>query len=142
MWIFEEPSSWPPKEEVDAKRWDFKHPIYPPPPMPPKAFLHYMQSSKPHRNKTWLSRLPKKLSTSILREAAELPSAWGVSIVEGADKGMILLQLGVAMSLSLMVAILWSVLKNDAEVEMAIGTYLVAFVAIIATFLAAKWQQL
>ncbi|MCJ1243663.1 hypothetical protein MMC30_000860 [Trapelia coarctata] len=142
VWIFEEPSSWPPKEEVEARRWDFEHPINPPPPMPPKAFLHYMQSSKPHRNKTWLPRLPKKLEVSMLREAVDLPSAWGVSIVEGADKAMILLLLGFALSMSLVIAILWSVLKKDAAVGMAIGTYLVALVAITATFLAAKWQHL
>ena len=78
----------------------------------------------------------------MLRETAELPSAWGVSIVEGADKGMILLLLGFALSMSLAIAILWSVLKNDVAVGVAIGTYLVALVAIIATFLAAKWQHL
>ncbi|MCJ1475644.1 hypothetical protein MMC13_004307 [Lambiella insularis] len=142
VWVFEKPWSWPPKEEISAERWDFEHPIDPPPPMPASAFLHYLKSSKPHHKDIWLSRLPKKLAVSMLQEEASLPSAWGINIIEGPDKAAILLLLSTALFVSLLVAIVWSVYKNDAAGGMAIGTYLVAIIAIIGTFLAARWQNL
>ena len=69
-------------------------------------------------------------------------SAWGVNVIEGPNKALILCLLGIALSLSLVVAVFWSVYKNDMSGGMAVGTYLVAVVAIVATFLSAKWHGL
>ncbi|MCJ1399907.1 hypothetical protein MMC11_003110 [Xylographa trunciseda] len=141
VWVFEKPLSWPSETEVEERRWDFEHPLNPPPPMPAPAFLHYLKTPEAHHENKWLPRLPKKLMVSILQEQAALPSAWGVNITEGPDQAVILLLLAFALSMSLLVSVVWSVCKNDVAAGMAIGQYLVAMIAIVATLIAATWQN-
>ncbi|MCJ1394142.1 hypothetical protein MMC18_007020 [Xylographa bjoerkii] len=141
VWVFEKPLSWLSKEEVEERRWDFEHPLNPPPPMPATVFLHYLKTPEAHHANTWLPRLPKKLTVSILQEQAALPLAWGVNIIEGPNQAVILFLLAFGLSLSLLASVVWSVYKNDVAGGMAIGQYLVSMVAIVATLIAATWHN-
>ncbi|KAK3312642.1 hypothetical protein B0H66DRAFT_607702 [Apodospora peruviana] len=97
--IYGKPMEIPPPEEVHQGRYHyFDCPMQPLPPMPNHIFLHYLdwarQSSKSssnhpqvHAEDIFLSRLPKKLGSSIFTtgtgvQGSTIMYGWGVHIVE------------------------------------------------------------
>ncbi|KAL9623614.1 MAG: hypothetical protein Q9160_002070 [Pyrenula sp. 1 TL-2023] len=70
VYIRQSPSAFPSQADLDARRWEFDRPPYR---IPSNVFLHLLKSKKSHIRDTWLRRMPKKLSDSILARQDATP---------------------------------------------------------------------
>ncbi|KAF4448929.1 hypothetical protein FALBO_16736 [Fusarium albosuccineum] len=132
--IYGKPMEIPPPDEVDNGRYHYYEcPMQPLPPMPDHIFLHYLQEAKrstarqdnpeAHAEDVFLSRLPKKLGSSIFRSgtgaASGVSYGWGVQIIENPSawaKSMV----GIVSALICIVtfAITWACVNFDKAIGM------------------------
>ncbi|KAF5010966.1 hypothetical protein FDECE_2929 [Fusarium decemcellulare] len=132
--IYGKPMEIPPPDEVDNGRYHYYEcPMQPLPPMPDHIFLHYLQEAKrsaarhdnpeAHAEDVFLSRLPKKLGSSIFRSGTEAASGvsygWSVQIIERPSawaKSMV----GIVSALICIVtfAITWACVNFDKAIGM------------------------
>ncbi|KAJ3544228.1 hypothetical protein NM208_g3169 [Fusarium decemcellulare] len=143
--IYGKPMEIPPPDEVDNGRYHYYEcPMRPLPPMPDHIFLHYLQEAKrstahqdnpkAHAEDVFLSRLPKKLGSSIFRGGTRAASGvsygWGVQVIERPSawaKSMV----GIVSALICIVtfAITWGCVNFDKAV--GLGQYVTGVVAIV-----------
>jgi hypothetical protein len=128
-----DPPVIPPPDEVAARNYE-----YTPCPLTtrpsPQTFLHYRDcsfcTSSREKKKKLFRRLPKKLSRGLLdmylRTGPEEDIlGWGVLIVEGPNKGAITMLSAVMLTLSVIVAIVYTSISKDASSGFTIGSFLV-----------------
>ncbi|KAL8725962.1 MAG: hypothetical protein Q9166_007039, partial [cf. Caloplaca sp. 2 TL-2023] len=136
--ILKTPLSLPAEKDIlQSREWEYcpcPCPLKEPPPIPTNVFLHHFNSTRTHPRNTWLNRLPKKLNHSI-HHHYEPPHVgwqalgWGIHIIEGPN-GKAFLVLNIALvSVSLVVALTWSVLKGDVQGGFAIAGFAIAAVS-------------
>jgi hypothetical protein len=132
------PKAFPPKDEVDSGHW-----IYEPCPrdedlpIAENVFLHYMNCNERPDNIIWLKRMPRKLKTKITDDKpAPVAFGWGVHIDEGPNYYIIAWGNVIALVISGIVAIIWSIYKGDFQgafgfaswLVMVVNTFMVAFI--------------
>lgn len=141
--IYESPLAIPPETEVKARAWEyFKCPMDPLPPIDRRTFYHLFYSNlEDHspsgsvvRDMMYYNRLPKKLNASILAG----PSAgdgfgWGVHIIEGPNKPVIAWFTAIILFVSFLVALLYDILRQNADSGFAIGQWVVAVLTAVMT---------
>ncbi|MCJ1309877.1 hypothetical protein MMC25_003538 [Agyrium rufum] len=129
--IFQVPS-YPTETDVtsggEAGKWLYKPcPPRPPPPMPSSAFIHYLRCQQVPDDPTapgaelcraprlWLDKLPKKLHEQLQGTREPLAMAWGIHIVEGVDKAMVLWTMLVVLAVCLGPVVAYAVLRRDLQ---------------------------
>ncbi|KAF5617908.1 hypothetical protein F25303_13153 [Fusarium sp. NRRL 25303] len=143
--IYSKPMEIPPAKEVDEGRYHyFECPMQPLPPMPDHIFLHYLEEAKQktgrrdnsaaHAEDIFLSRLPKKLGSSIFTSSPGIASGitygWGVHIVERPSSwAKSMLGISSALICIAVFAITW--LCADFDKAIGIGQYITGVLAIM-----------
>jgi hypothetical protein len=144
--IYGKPMEIPPPEEVDQGRYHyFQCPMQPLPPMPDHIFLHYLDHARrttrseknpqAHAEDIFLSRLPKKLGSSIFTSTsgtgvdATISYGWGVHIVER-PSAWAQSMVGIASALICMIVfgITWA--RLDLGTAVGIGQFLAGVLAL------------
>ncbi|SCV52652.1 uncharacterized protein FFB14_12715 [Fusarium fujikuroi] len=143
--IYSKPMEIPPAKEVDEGRYHyFECPMQPLPPMPDHIFLHYLEEAKQktgrqdnpaaHAEDIFLSRLPKKLGSSIFTSRSGLTSGitygWGVHIVER-PSGWAKSMLGILSALICIAVFAIAWICADFDKAIGIGQYITGVLAII-----------
>ncbi|CCT67937.1 uncharacterized protein FFUJ_14598 [Fusarium fujikuroi IMI 58289] len=143
--IYSKPMEIPPAKEVDEGRYHyFECPMQPLPPMPDHIFLHYLEEAKQktgrqdnpaaHAEDIFLSRLPKKLGSSIFTSRSGLTSGitygWGVHIVER-PSGWAKSMLGILSALICIAVFAITWICADFDKAIGIGQYITGVLAII-----------
>ncbi|CVK85989.1 uncharacterized protein FPRN_06373 [Fusarium proliferatum] len=143
--IYSKPMEIPPAKEVDEGRYHyFECPMQPLPPMPDHIFLHYLEEAKQktgpqdnpaaHAEDIFLSRLPKKLGSSIFTSRSGLTSGitygWGVHIVER-PSGWAKSMLGILSALICIAVFAITWMCADFDKAIGIGQYITGVLAII-----------
>ncbi|KAL9599472.1 MAG: hypothetical protein Q9219_003811 [cf. Caloplaca sp. 3 TL-2023] len=138
--ILQTPLSLPSETDIlHSRSWEFcpcPCPLKEPPPIPTNVFLHHFNSTRTHPRNTWLNRLPKKLDKSI-HHRCEGPHigwqalGWGIHIIEGPNKKAVLAMNVMLVLVSLVGAVVWSVLKGDVQGGFGIGGFAVASVSVL-----------
>ena len=132
-----EETALPPREEIEAKTYDYAPcPLTDLPPMPSNILLHFLTSpnSRRHVNDIWMQRLPKKLSQSILDTSSPVNFGWGIHIVEGLDERKITRVLLLGLLVAFAVTGLWGVLRRDVQGATGLGSLLMGAMAIWTGF--------
>ncbi|PSN74055.1 hypothetical protein BS50DRAFT_481151, partial [Corynespora cassiicola Philippines] len=149
--IHKRPDEFPPKKEVDQKRYHF---LYPKTRMPANVFLHYLHRARwniwgEHTEDIWLRRLPKKLNESLLdriqnsmnnpqsRQQAtvdpDLAFGWGVHIIDGPNHAVLGLLLAIGVGVAFVVSGMVVGIAKTQEQGFGVGSFLVAiFVSVMA----------
>ncbi len=157
--IHGKPSEYPPQEEVDKRHYHYRCPKVL---MPANLFLRFLRRPRgghsrdgPSRD-TWLQRLPKKLSASILDEVRrrgptrhrarsanaqlaqetikedeeedDIVFGWGVHILEGPNHAGLSLILALGIGVAFLVSCLVVGLAKMEEQGFGVGQFLVAIV--------------
>jgi hypothetical protein len=110
------------------------YPLDPPLPIPTEAFLHYLSKPDPHKKLFWGKRIPQKLDRSILQIQPpddELVIGWGVHIIEALNKVTVLLCTLVGLLLSGIIAMAWSIARDDVQGGFGIGAWITSVLAIV-----------
>ncbi|KLO82672.1 uncharacterized protein LW93_9876 [Fusarium fujikuroi] len=143
--IYSKPMEIPPAKEVDEGRYHyFECPMQPLPPMPDHIFLHYLEEAKQktgrqdnpaaHAEDIFLSRLPKKLGSSIFTSRSGLTSGitygWGVHIVER-PSGWAKSMLGILSALICIAVFAITWICADFDKAIGIGQYITGVLAIM-----------
>jgi hypothetical protein len=129
-----DPPNIPPPDEVTARNYE-----YAPCPLTARpsasTFLHYREC-KPclksrEKKKKLFHRLPKKLSQGILDIYLRAPTnedilGWGVLIIEGPNKFAITLLGTMMLTLSAVVAVIYTSISKDVSSGFTIGSFLTA----------------
>jgi len=148
--IRSEPPSIPPEEEVRARKYEYSPcPLIPQPPVPSKAFLHYLNFHATEgtlRGRKWFNRFPKKLERSLLdvRRTTEIEKdviGWGVHIIEGPNLIWITLFTLIVVIISGIVSVVYSIAMNDVSGGFGIGAWIIAFWVALVTALYFQWKQ-
>ncbi|KAG8534374.1 uncharacterized protein KY384_001219 [Bacidia gigantensis] len=132
--------SIPSKEHVERKEYHYD-------PCPPKysplmdsdTFIHLMTCPRECSKAVWLHRLPKKLFSSITRSSDDLPTAWGVHIIEGPDNVKIIFTIICVLSVCMALVIAYGVKTKDVSGASGIGGVLVTTITLL--WMAMKIQQ-
>ncbi|KAF7854529.1 uncharacterized protein EAF02_011704 [Botrytis sinoallii] len=125
------PLSLPPKIEVDHDSW-----IYHPCPLdegelpvPENVILHYLKCTSPTGILFWMRRVPRKCKTSILDNgAAPIALGWGIHIDEGPNYKVIFFINFVALVISGIIALAWSLAKEDFQGAFGFASWFIASV--------------
>ncbi|KAF7917469.1 uncharacterized protein EAE98_010232 [Botrytis deweyae] len=129
--ILQTPLSLPPKTEVDDDSW-----IYHPCPLdegelpvPDNVILHYLKCTSPTGILLWMRRVPRKCKTSILDNgAAPVALGWGIHIDEGPNYKVIFFINFVALVISGIIALTWSLAKEDFQGAFGFASWFIASV--------------
>ena len=90
-------------------------------------YLHVLLEPGIHLDEFWVNRSPKKLRQRIEYGSGTHPAiGWGVHIVEGPNWVAISVVSQIVLFLTLILSVLFSVLKNDVSAGFAMGAYVVA----------------
>jgi hypothetical protein len=145
------PKNFPPKEEVDAERYEYNPcPLRSPPAISPNAFLHYMSCYSSEqalsRGTKWFQRLPKKLKRGLEEmrkssESSEDVTGWGIHIIEGPNVAMMSLLTGIVMTFCCAGSAAYAVVMRDVSGGFSIGAFIVALWAAWMTALFFQWKQ-
>jgi hypothetical protein len=135
--------SIPPVEEVLQK----KNYHYSPCPMDieetllSNQFIHELLTAGPHLDRYWIDSIPKKLNDKLLYNSGCRPFGWGVHIVEGPNwLALYLFALGFV-TLSGILAVVYSALTKDVSSGFAVGAYVVTVLTLAATLQYLKFEQ-
>jgi hypothetical protein len=117
------------------------YPLDPPLPIPTEAFLHYLSKPDPHKRLAWGKRIPQKLDSSILQMQPddELVIGWGLHIIEALDKVTVLLCVLAGLLVSGIVAIAWSIARDDVQGGFGIGAWVTSVLAIVLALVITKY---
>ena len=123
----------------DAYQWDPCPPNHHPPPygpVPRSVILHWLKSCKAGSNSDmlkaiWLKRLPKKLNESVTQCSDDLPTAWGIHIIEGPDKVWMLWTMICALAVCFGPVLAYVILTKDIQGATGIGGMAVAVLTFI-----------
>ncbi|KAL9110801.1 MAG: hypothetical protein Q9187_008008, partial [Circinaria calcarea] len=133
--IFEEDSV---PTHTDHYEWNPCPPKYCPPwgPVPRSAILHWLTRCKATNTgdgtkATWLNRLPKKLHESITQCSDDLPTAWGIHIIEGPDRARILWTMIIVLATYLGPVVAYVVVAKDVQGATGIGGMAVAVLTLL-----------
>lgn len=129
--ILQKPLSVPPKVEVDQDRW-----IYDPcpldqgeTPIPENVILHYLKCNNPTSTLYWMKRVPRKRKTSILdNPMAPAALGWGIHIDEGPNYKVIFFINFVALIISGIIAVVWSLMKKDFQGAFGFASWFISSV--------------
>ncbi|TGO18480.1 hypothetical protein BPAE_0379g00040 [Botrytis paeoniae] len=129
--ILQKPLSLPPKIEVYQDRW-----IYDPCPLderelpvPENVILHYLNCISPTSILFWTRRVPRKCKRSILHNGAALVAlGWGIHIDEGLNYKVIFFIKFVALVISGIIALAWSLAKGDFQGAFCFASWFIASV--------------
>ncbi|KAK0652541.1 hypothetical protein B0T16DRAFT_490373 [Cercophora newfieldiana] len=134
--IFDRPLCIPPQSQPNYEY--LPRPLLPLPPVPPEIFLHYLSHGEGDMNPSrhvWLPRLPKRLDKGVV-QSGDAADGWGIHIVEGPNRVVIFWILIVTMLAGVVVAGVWSGLKDDVQGGSGLGAFMVALpTAVMAAFL-------
>ena len=118
-----------------------------PPPVPHNIFMHcLLQHREGHTRLLWSGRIPKKLHRSILQtesgSADGLITGWGIHIIEGLNRFVVLLYTLVILLASAVVAVAWAVVRDDIQGGMGIGAWLTGVQAVALMLVLTRWSEL
>jgi hypothetical protein len=155
------PDEFPPKMELDEKRY---HYLCPKIKMPVNVFLHYLHRARwniwgEHTEDTWLQRLPKKLYKSVLAEVRQdnainqhgeqdaatdpnLAFGWGIHILDGPNHAVLSLLLIIGVAVAFVVSGMIVGLAKTQEQGFGVGNFLLAILASIMAAVYFKLQDL
>ncbi len=133
-------NSFPSQEHVTRKEYHYSPcPPVPPPPMPSDTFMHLMKCARKTGGKScksiWFHRLPKKLFTSITRSSEDLPTGWGVHIIEGPDSVSIIFTIICVLLVCFRPVVAYVVKTKDVSGATGIGS-------VFATVLTLLWMAM
>ncbi|MCJ1248098.1 hypothetical protein MMC30_005313 [Trapelia coarctata] len=123
---------WPPKEELDAKRWQWDKPK-----VSPKTFVNLMHTCISTRA-VWFPRITHKLARSMTQETTPLPEGWGIRIVEGPNRALM------AWILFLVTAAIFiasAVVAVVTKQYMSFGSFLFSILALAGSFMTSKYFE-
>ena len=141
--IYDGPMVIPPEAEILAERWHhYQSPLDPLPPIHRRTFYHF-SNSKPHDHVRtgnaafdlmFYDRLPKKLNSSILTaQSTDGNFGWGIHIIEGPNKSIIAWLVAAVITISFVVAVMYDIIRDNADSGFAIGQWLVAALSAVLT---------
>ena len=107
--------------------------------MPPHIFMHYLNSSFPHKKAIWLHRLPRKLHSRITQSGDELPIGWGIHIIEGTNRPLLFWFSFVVVIFSLIVSSIWAGIRKDIQGAFGIGAWIVAIPGVTTMAMHFRW---
>lgn len=122
--------------------------------MPVNVFLHYLHRARwntwgEHTEDTWLQRLPKKLSESLLAEVQRddatdpnLAFGWGIHILDGPNHAVLSLLLLIGVAVSFVVSGMIVGFAKTQEQGFGVGNFLLAILASIMAAVYFKLQDL
>lgn len=123
---------WPPKEELEAGKWQWNAPK-----ISPNTFVGLMHSCISTRA-VWFPRITHKLNRPMAEEMAVLPPGWGIHIIEGPDRSRI----GwIIFVITAVVFIASAVVAVVTKQYMSFGSFLFSILALAASFLTSKYFE-
>ncbi|KAH6838570.1 hypothetical protein B0I37DRAFT_409119 [Chaetomium sp. MPI-CAGE-AT-0009] len=141
--ILDKPMAIPSIAEMAAEGYTYYPCPLRPPPIPANIFLHHLSKPGRHPKLVWGSRIPQKLDRSILQIQTpnDLVTGWGVHIIEGLNKTAVLLCSLVGLLISMIVAVVWAVVKDDVQGAFGIGAWLTSVEAIVVMLVVTQWLE-
>ncbi|KAH6635867.1 hypothetical protein F5144DRAFT_159885 [Chaetomium tenue] len=141
--ILDKPLAIPSAAEMAAEGYAYYPCPLRPPPIPPNIFLHHLSKPGRHPRLVWGNRIPQKLHRSILQVGMgdELVVGWGVHIIEGLNKSTVLVCSLVGLVISGIVAVVWTVVRDDVQGGFGIGAWLTSVQAIVVMLVITKWLE-
>ena len=119
------------------------YPLDPPIPIPTETFLHYLSKPDPHERLSWGKRMPQKLDSSILQMQSpphnELVIGWGLHIIEALDKVTVLMCALAGLIVSGVVAMAWSIARDDVQGGFGMGAWVTSVLAIVLALVITKY---
>ena len=104
--------------------------------------MHELFEPGIHLNDFWVNRIPKKLNTKLEYTGSAQPAiGWGIHIVEGLNWHALLAVVGFTIILTLLTAVIYSVVCHDVSAGFGISSYLIAVLAIVVAILLATLFQ-
>ncbi len=94
----------------------------------------------------WGNRIPQKLDKSILQlqtpaDGDRLVTGWGVHIIEGLDRFMILMCTLEGLVVSGVLSTAWAIARDDVQGGFGIGAWLTSVEAIVLMLVVTKWME-
>ena len=142
--ILDKPMAIPSEAEMVSEGYDYRPRSLKPPPIPANIFLHHLANPGPHKRLVWGNRMPQKLDNSILQSQCPddgLVTGWGVHIIEGLNKSILLLCTLAGLVVSGIVAMAWSIARDDVQGGFGIGAWLTSVQAIVLMLVVTKWME-
>jgi hypothetical protein len=96
---------------------------------------------EPSSADAWMSRLPKKLNTSIRHGTGAMTYGWGVHIDEGLNWAAVAQLNLLVVVLSGVAAGLWKYFENDFQGAFGFGCWIIAALDSLLGVYFFKWQQ-
>jgi hypothetical protein len=140
--IIDEPLALPPKDEVEAERYHYDPcPWKGGKPVPNHIFMHMLDCPDPSSADAWMSRLPKKLKTSITYGTSAMSYGWGVHIDEGPNWAAIAWLNLLVLGLSGVAAGLWKYFENDFQGAFGFASWIVVVLDSVLGVYFFKWER-
>ncbi|KAK3295275.1 uncharacterized protein B0H64DRAFT_143713 [Chaetomium fimeti] len=141
--ILDKPMAIPTVAEMAAEGYAYHPCPLRPPPIPANIFLHHLSKPGQHPKLLWGNRIPQKLHKSILQIQTpdDLVTGWGVHIIEGLNMTTVLLCSLAGLLVSMIVAVVWAVVKGDVQGAFGIGAWVTSVEAILVMLVVTKWLE-
>lgn len=145
--ILEKPMAIPGQDAMQREGYGYAPVPLTPPPVPHNIFMHHLlQHREGHTRLLWGNRIPKKLRRSIMQmdpsDADGLVTGWGIHIIEGLNRFMVLLCTLVILLFSAVVAVVWVVVRDDVQGGVGIGAWLTSVLAVVLMLVLTRWSEL
>jgi hypothetical protein len=144
-----DPPHIPPEKEVRSGNYEYTPcplPTKIKQPIPASTFLHYCKDHKSIHSTIWTKRLPKKLKQRLLERRIATPeieyvTGWGVYIIEGPNWREISWLGAMVCTLSVMTAVVYSVVRKDPSSGFTIGAFMVSLWIAWTTAFYYQWKE-
>ncbi|KAL4879314.1 hypothetical protein BJY04DRAFT_220170 [Aspergillus karnatakaensis] len=106
---------------------EYEYDPKPPIPMPPDTFIHYLQHKEGDLHSArndWFPRLPKRLIGRVI-DKEETTCGWGLHIIEGENRAVIICIYWTIGFLAALFGILWTTIRDDMQGGMATAAFMV-----------------
>lgn len=141
--ILDKPMAIPSQTEMATEGYAYYPCPLKPPPIPASIFLHHLSNPGPHKNLRWGNRIPQKLHRSILQIQTpdNLVIGWGVHIIEGLNKFIVLMCTLAGLLVSGIVSVAWAIARDDVQGGFGIGAWLASVQSVVVMLVVTKWLE-